>query len=307
MEKFEATKEIPDVFDSRESIFSDFIDHDVGKRKIETMAEADDVLQKHFLRESGSDHKEQLDPKEVFAAFGFDPDELRKDVIQTDINEVGDLHKDQLDPKGIFADFAFSPEEFKKEIMKPRIDEVDDLRQKEFKDLYDRFSNNDLYSWRDLAKVGPNCYAFVLDAEKDPRTGEKFTDKPYPGMFSGMSGREIQHAYMDAVADRDIDKAKKGIVKCIKDDLKVLGKEFEEVDSKDYQTKPGERLISISASSLIDDFHFMRRGDHGTWYHKEGVTFPKDVDGSMQTIYDPEKCNRGLYDMFLGYYVIRDK
>lgn len=50
------------------------------------------------------------------------------------------------------------------------------------------------------------------------------------------------------------------------------------------------------------DFHWYRKHKEGFWGHKPGGTAAKNLDNSNQIIYNPEKCNRGGYTQFCGYF-----
>ena len=97
----------------------------------------------------------------------------------------------------------------------------------------------------------------------------------------------------------------------MKKDMEALGKEFFEVSSNDYVPKDGERMIALVTASdvagLGPDFHYYVKDKNGFWSHKPGVTNPTIFDDMGSIIKDPLTCDRGYYDNFVGYYVIKEK
>ena len=94
-------------------------------------------------------------------------------------------------------------------------------------------------------------------------------------------------------------------------DCKYLGKELIKLepgtDQGNVKLEDDERLVAMMYSDFpVPDFHFMFKGDYGTWYHKPGLTAMKRTDESGQIITDPATCDRGMYDHFCGYYIVRD-
>ncbi len=56
------------------------------------------------------------------------------------------------------------------------------------------------------------------------------------------------------------------------------------------------------------DYHWYRQNSDGTWSHKLGPTLVMDFDAALNTIYDPQICNRNYgstnYSEFVGYYAV---
>ena len=84
----------------------------------------------------------------------------------------------------------------------------------------------------------------------------------------------------------------------------VLKYRCDEVYSADHVVRPGNWLIALAFSSNDKAFHWYRRDDDGTWSHKPGTDPISFWDESGNIITDPAACDRGLYDMFFGYYEI---
>jgi hypothetical protein len=51
------------------------------------------------------------------------------------------------------------------------------------------------------------------------------------------------------------------------------------------------------------DYHWYRQDDVGCWSHKPGRTPARNVDNSLQSITDPQQCDRGPYTVFCTYMV----
>ena len=142
-----------------------------------------------------------------------------------------------------------------------------------------------------------NCYAYALKLSVDPRTEKPFVNKPQPGEFSG----KITYAYNDTAA-KTVD-VKMEMEEAVKRDCEVLGLTFEEVSSNAYVCEEGEWLVAL-AYAPGSDYHWWRKNEDGTWYHKPGTTPIQTVDSSGNIITDPGECDRGIYTEFLGYYVV---
>jgi hypothetical protein len=50
------------------------------------------------------------------------------------------------------------------------------------------------------------------------------------------------------------------------------------------------------------DYHWYRKHSEGFWGHKPGSTSAKNTDNSGRVIADPQKCDRGHYTQFCGYF-----
>ena len=150
-----------------------------------------------------------------------------------------------------------------------------------------------------------NCYAFAFQLSKDPRTGEAFSEKPQPGEFGGAyylsTMLEIASAQNGEITQEQV---KYSIIKGVKADAKQLGFSIEEVDSASYPTEDGQWVVALGFSSSYGDYHWWRRLQCGLWFHKPGEDPVNSLDASGNLIFDPGKCNRGIYDLFLGYFLV---
>lgn len=212
-------------------------------------------------------------------------------------------------------DFGFNEVEFLKANTErfleeyAKLDDVDSiqvietLREAEFANLYKRFSDDLVYTeWGE----GPNCYAFAMDMTVNPITGKVFSTRPTIGEISGNELPDYE--MMDLLMYGDEEQVKSVLVDLWSKDCEAMGKELIEVSSGDYVPKEGETLTALMyGNDTTIDFHFMRKGDYGRWYHKPGALNPTTYDNSGRFIQDPKDCDRGIYNHFCGYFVIRDK
>ena len=150
-----------------------------------------------------------------------------------------------------------------------------------------------------------NCYAFAFQLSKDPRTGKAFTEKPQPGEFGGAyylnTLIKIASAQDGKITSEQV---KYSIISGVKADAKQLGFSIEEVDSASYPTVDGQWVVALGFSSYDGDYHWWRRMPGGLWFHKPGDDPVQSLDTSGNLIFDPGKCNRGIYNLFLGYFLV---
>lgn len=92
-------------------------------------------------------------------------------------------------------------------------------------------------------------------------------------------------------------------VECIKEDLQPLGLELIPSTYDEYVDDP--RAWKIAYCYCDSDYHFYRQNRNGTWSHKMGEGSVRTYDRDGNTIYNPETCNRGKYDKFVGFFIIR--
>ena len=210
----------------------------------------------------------------------------------------------------LFSEFDFDPEEMRQAMADYSYRQFVEVRDADFADECAKFTDRDVYTKAifDIFREGPNCYAFAFQWTKNPRTGEIFSCRPIPGEIAhGVGSDEARYdTIMESGSPRQIKEYLEGR---IRDDLEYAGLEMVEVPSQDYKLKDGEWMIAMVSGKDVyrngPDFHFYRMGDAGTWYHKPGMFEPTMLDESGNEIFDPKKCDRGDYDTFHGYYVVR--
>lgn len=234
--------------------------------------------------------------------------------------------------ESVFEPFRIDRERFLRETAKSEVDEkakeaveimqlpetnvlLQELQNGEFRELKDKFWDDKKYYSRlhGCYRSNSNCYCFACDFPENPITGEDWPARLNPGELSGATRVELERDYSDPIICGDVEGAKNGLQKWIREDLAKVGKELVEVDA-DYVPKDGESMIYMCGCSSgfgRGDYHFMRKGNYGTWYHKPGVTEPLDRDPiTGERIFNPEETAKSgdvCYDMNLGYYAIRNK
>jgi RHS repeat-associated protein len=143
-----------------------------------------------------------------------------------------------------------------------------------------------------------NCYAYAFKLENDPRTGEPFQSKPQPGEFSGNEPLTQD----DLLGSPAV--VKKNINKRVLADADALGLRYVEVKNANHIAKKGNWDVALVYASDGSDYHWYRRNEDGTWSHKPGTKEVTIWDASGNCILDPATCDRGRYDVFVGYYEV---
>ncbi len=95
----------------------------------------------------------------------------------------------------------------------------------------------------------------------------------------------------------------------LENDLKTLKIKYTEIepeaDSYYVINKEKGTIDYYWSIALFDgsmDFHFLRKGFDGKWYHKQGYFLkPIDHDNNDRKILDPRKCNLGNYEYVKTY------
>ena len=156
-----------------------------------------------------------------------------------------------------------------------------------------------------------NCYAFSIKLPTDPQTGEPFQKRPQPGDFSDGYASPDLDGFMEKVyneCDADLEGLSKNIINAVIEDGQVLGFTITKADSANACAKGGAWVIALGfgydLSTGHRDYHWWRRMECGFWFHKNGGDSVSPFDDLGRYITDPQKCNRGLYSYFLGYFLI---
>ena len=79
---------------------------------------------------------------------------------------------------------------------------------------------------------------------------------------------------------------------------------YTEVENADHVPKEGNWIIALAYSSTGEGYHWYRRDEDGMWSHKLGIRDIRMWDASAKRITDPANCDRGVYDIFMGYYEV---
>lgn len=231
--------------------------------------------------------------------------------LEAQIREAEKLSPKEIDAQAaeLFSEFGFDPEEMRRSLAESCYQEFVETRDADFAAEYDKFTDRDLYtrSLFPFMREGPNCYAFAFQWDKNPRTGDIFRSRPIPGEIAhGVDSDSVTYSrVMQFGSEQEIKDYLEGK---IHEDLESAGLEMKEVTSVDHPLKEGEWMIAMVSGKDVygsPDFHFYRKGDAGTWFHKQGTLPPTMLDEAGKEIFDPKKCDRGPYDAFHGYYVVR--
>ena len=62
--------------------------------------------------------------------------------------------------------------------------------------------------------------------------------------------------------------------------------------------------VALVYASDRSDYHWYRRDEDGTWSHKKGTDPIIYSDESYHTITNSKECDRGIYDVFVGFYEV---
>ena len=239
-----------------------------------------------------------------------EPADAKKEAEENDKDNGRDTEKTAEE---IFKEFGFDKDRFLKssvEAQEKRKETADEY----YEDERRKYGKRELYSWNEelMSEAGPNCYAYAMQWNRDPLTGKKFSMRPFPGMLTqeaaGTGNMDMvkSEAGLLAAITEGGERGKEVLMGRIRDDLESAGMEIKEVNSASYRPEEGKWLIAVAANPArgMEDFHFYRKGEGDYWTHKEGVTEVSQLDKSGERITDPEKCNRGAYRNFYGFYEV---
>jgi hypothetical protein len=139
-----------------------------------------------------------------------------------------------------------------------------------------------------------NCYTYAINQPFNPYTNEPYSEyiQCQPGYLGGK-GETPESTIFDK---RIIDLARK--------DLKLLGYELVESTLEEYIDEEVCWKVAFCYDDSCD-YHWYRQNFNGTWSHKIGTKPVKNIDEDDNIISNPEKCNRGVYKNFVGYYIIK--
>jgi hypothetical protein len=143
-----------------------------------------------------------------------------------------------------------------------------------------------------------NCYTYAINQPSNPYTKEPY--KTYDHCQPGYLGGEVSK---EGKLNSDFS----NIIDCVKADLFAIGYEMNESSLEEYIENESAWKIACAYTFINTwehDYHFYRQDKDGLWTHKKGRhnVCIEDVDG--QLIKDPENCNRGKYEIFIGYFMI---
>ena len=148
--------------------------------------------------------------------------------------------------------------------------------------------------WDDEVEGNNNCYAYALNNQVYPGTNNLWY-KQQPGEYSD----NLTFNYSNEEA----------MYNAVLEDFNTYNRNygtnltFTRINK--YQKCPaGTYKVALVAVSNNRDYHWYRQDSDGYWSHKPGTTPVTRYDSSGNLIIDPETCNRGIYDVFLGFYAV---
>lgn len=145
-------------------------------------------------------------------------------------------------------------------------------------------------------KSNNNCYTFAINQPLNP-----YTKEPY-GMYE-----HCQPGWLGGKKKRKEDNFTRNnfymLIDLVMKDLKDIG--YEMIDSTYEEYVDDENCWKIAFAYGDADYHWYRQNANGTWSHKKGQKDILHKDEDDKIIYNPKECNRGEYDTFAGFYLIR--
>ena len=163
---------------------------------------------------------------------------------------------------------------------------------------YNGLTFNDSIKHNYESKRNNNCYTYAINQPKNPKTTCAYANYSHcqPGNLGG-GGIRSKASYSD-------NKLKSHeIIILARKDLKQLGYSLLKTTYKKYITDLDCWKVAFCLSD--DDYHWYRQNDDGTWSNKRGDAEVTNKDYSGEIIHNPEECDRGEYEFFVGFYLIK--
>ena len=148
--------------------------------------------------------------------------------------------------------------------------------------------------WGNMMIYNTNCYCYALNNQTYPNS-PVLMGFQQPGAFANVKTYDFLNevAMYNAVkADFDAYNEKYG--------TNLI---FERIGKYDICAE-GTYKVALAASTSDQDYHWYRQDSDGYWSHKRGSDPVTRYDADGNLIVDPETCNRGAYDVFLGFYML---
>lgn len=144
-----------------------------------------------------------------------------------------------------------------------------------------------------------NCYIYALNIPKNPETEEKW-DKWTSVQPGNLGGNKLDPETWQVKYDPEfINFFLNNVNNDLRElQLQIIPSTFEEIIEEEEVWK-----IALAFNSL--DYHWYRQNDDGTWSHKLGRNFVSNIDSDYNVINNPEICNRGSYNKFVGFFMIK--
>lgn len=145
-----------------------------------------------------------------------------------------------------------------------------------------------------------NCYTYAINQPINPYTKQKYENYGYcqPGYLGGKK-KEGRKEYLNY-------EEFSRIIEFVNKDLNDIGYEIIKTTYEEYIEDENCWKVALCYNDY--DYHWYRQNIDGTWSHKLGKRQEaRNYDESNEIIYDPRVCDRGSYDHFEGFYMIRKK
>lgn len=157
--------------------------------------------------------------------------------------------------------------------------------------------------WNDAGTIqySTNCYAYAINLQYDPITGESFPLARGSGYC--LQPGELSSYWLDWYSALN-DLSASEIQYACSEDAYYTGGIFYAVGR--YEACPSGTYKVVLVTDPGWDYHWYRQNPNGTWSHKPGTTAVTNVDGSGALISDPYVANRGGYTNFVGYFAVQD-
>jgi len=142
-----------------------------------------------------------------------------------------------------------------------------------------------------------NCYAYAINVPKNPLTDKIFINWSHiqPGNLGGIN--ENYKCWNIEQNEEFVTK----FINAVKEDLErisyqIIPSTFEEISNDGWK-------VALCFNTW--DYHWYRLNDDGTWSHKSGKSRVTKRDEDWNIIINPKVCNRGSYNNFIGFYMIK--
>jgi len=161
---------------------------------------------------------------------------------------------------------------------------------------YNKYNGLQIDNINYIPRENNNCYTYAINQPINPYTKEKYIDYGYcqPGCLGGKEKEGASEYY-----NRNF----QNFIELVKKDLQDIGFEIIETNYEEYIEN--ENCWKVGYCYGGGDYHWYRQNIDGTWSHKPGQNEVKNKDEDGNIIYNPKECNRGKYEYFVGFYIIR--
>ena len=148
--------------------------------------------------------------------------------------------------------------------------------------------------WDDDVEGYNNCYAYALNNQTIPGTNSLWYMQQ-PGEY----GNSMEYEYSNE------EKMYNAVLKDFKEYNESFDTNLTFTRIGKYTKCPaGTYKVALVACSDNWDYHWYRQDSDGYWSHKPGRTPVRRYDAAGNLIVDPETCDWGIYDVFLGFYAV---